>query len=248
MAQSVFGVGFLFATPSGVNPTPTRFGRLQDVGVDFSYDSKLLYGSNQYALEQARGKAKIELKAAIGVVDPALFNNIFFGLTTATGETLNSIDESATPSAGTFTVANGGTFSQDLGVYNTVTGLYLTRVASAPASGQYAVNTTTGVYTTNTAQNGQALRASYTYASSATGTNLSFTNQLMGSGVVFSVQLVNKFKGSDSVVRSLFLNFPAVQCAKLAMPLKLDDFTLPQLDMSAQDNGSGAVFNYSMTG
>ena len=35
---------------------------------------------------------------------------------------------------------------------------------------------------------------------------------------------------------------------KLAMPLKLDDFSLPQLDMSAQDDGSGNVFNYSMTG
>jgi hypothetical protein len=248
MAQSVFGVGFLFATPSGTNPTPTRFGRLQDVAVDFSYDNKLLYGSNQYALEQARGKAKIELKATVGVVDPILFNNIYFGLTTAAGETLSSVDETATPSAGTFTVANGGTFSQDLGVYNTVTGLWLTRVASAPSAGQYAVNTATGVYTTNTAQNGQSLRVSYTYASSSTGTSLAFTNQPMGAGVIFSVQLVNKFKGSDGVVRSLYLNFPAVQCPKLAMPLKLDDFTLPQLDMSAQDNGSGNVFNYSMTG
>jgi len=219
MAQSVFGVGFLFATPQGANPTPTRFGRLQDVGVDFSYDSKLLYGSNQYALEQARGKAKIELKAAVGVVDPALFNAVFFGLTTTTGETLNSIDESATPSAGTFTVANGGTFSQDLGVYNTITGLWMTRVASAPTAGQYAVNTTTGVYTTNTAQNGQLLKVSYTYASASTGTSLAFTNQLMGSSVIFSVQLVNKFRGSDGVVRSLYLNFPAVQCPKLSLPL-----------------------------
>ena len=248
MAQSVFGVGFLFATPSGANPTPMRFGRLQDVGVDFSYDTKLLYGSNQYALEQARGKAKIELKAAVGVVDPLLFNNVFFGLTTTTGETLNSVDESATPSAGAFTVANGATFSQDLGVYNTVTGLWMTRVASAPAAGQYALNTTTGVYTVNTAQNGQLLKASYTYASASTGSSLAFTNQLMGASVIFSVQLVNRFKGADGVVRSLYLNFPAVQCPKLSMPLKLDDFTLPQLDMSAQDNGAGAVFNYSMTG
>src|ERR1700678_361897 len=165
MAQSVFGVGFLFATPPGSNPTPTRFGRLQDVSVDFSYDQKLLYGSNQYALEQARGKAKIDLKATVGVVDPALFNNVYFGLTTATGETLNSVDEAATPSSATFTVANGATFSQDLGLYNTVTGLWMTPVAPAPALGQYAVNTTTGVYTVNTGQNGQLLRASYTYAS-----------------------------------------------------------------------------------
>ena len=248
MAQSVFGVGFLFATPQGAAPTPTRFGRLQDVSVDFSYDQKLLYGSNQYALENARGKAKIDLKATVGVVDPNLFNNIFFGLGASTGETLNSIDEAATPTAESFTVANGSTFSQDFGVYNTVTGLWMSRVASSPAAGQYAVDTATGVYTTNTAQNGQLLRASYSYASPGTGANLSFDNQLMGSGVIFSVQLVNKFRGGDGVVRSLFLNFPAVQCAKLSMPLKLDDFTLPQLDMSAQDNGSGAVFNYSMTG
>jgi predicted phage tail protein len=218
------------------------------VQVDFSYDSKLLYGSNQYALEQARGKAKIDLKAAIGVVDPSLFNNIFFGLATAAGETLNSIDESATPASGTFTVANAATFSQDLGVYNTVTGLWMTRVAATPAAGQYAVNTTTGVYTTSTSQNGQLLKVSYTYASAASGSSLAFTNQIMGSTVIFSVQLVNKFKGADNVVRSLFLNFPAVQCPKLSMPLKLDDFTLPQLEMSAQDNGSGNVFNYSMTG
>jgi hypothetical protein len=246
MAQSVFGVGFLFATPQGANPTPTRFGRLQDVGVDFQYDLKLLYGSNQFALEQARGKAKIDLKATIGVVDPALFNNIYFGLTTTAGETLNSVDEAATPSAGSFTVANSGTFSQDLGVYNTVTGLWMTRVASGPAAGQYAVSA--GAYTVNTAQNGQLLRASYTYTSSSTGSKLSYTNQLMGAGVTFSVQLVNKFKGSDGIVRSLFLNFPAVQCPKLSLPLKLDDFTLTQLDMSAQDDGSGNVFNYSMTG
>ena len=248
MAQSVFGVGFLFATPLGTSPTPTRFGRLQDVQVDFSYDSKLLYGSNQYALENARGKAKIDLKASVGVVDPNLFNNIFFGLSTSTGETLNSVDEPQTSAASSITVANASTFSQDLGVYNTVTGLWMTRVASSPAAGQYAVNTATGVYTINAAQQNQLLKVSYTYASPSTGVSLSFTNQLMGSSIIFSVQLVNKFRGADGVVRSLFLDFPAVQCPKLSMPLKLDDFTLPQLDMSAQDNGSGNVFNYSMTG
>lgn len=248
MAQSNFGVGFLFATPQGTNPTPTRFGRLQDVAVDFSYDAKLLYGSNQYALEQARGKAKIDIKATVAVVDPALFNNIFFGLTLAAGETLNSVDEVATPSTGTFTVANGGTYSQDLGLYNTVTKLWMSRVASAPAAGQYAVNVATGVYTTNTAQNGQKLLASYTYASSSTGSSLAFTNQLMGTNVVFSVQLVSKYRQQDGQLRSMFMNFPAVVCPKLSMPLKLDDFTLPQLDMTAGDDGSGNVFNYSFTG
>jgi hypothetical protein len=252
MAQSVFGVGFLFATPTGANPTPTRFGRLQDVSVDFSYDIKMLYGSYQFPLEQARGKGKIDLKATLGVVDPSLFNNIFFGLTTTTGQTLNSIDEAQTVPAPsgpyTVTVNNGGTFSQDLGIYNTVTGLWMTRVASGPATGQYSVNTTTGVYTFNSTQASAAVKISYTYAASGSGTSLAYTNQLMGSEPGFSVQLVNQFTGSDNISRSLFLNFPRVICPKLSMPLKLDDFLLPQLDMSAGDNGTGSVFNYSMTG
>ena len=243
MPQSSFGTGFLFATPAGANPTPVRFGALQDVTVDFSFDLKMLYGASQFALEQARGKAKIELKASIGRLDPALFNQVYFGLSAPTGEVLNSVDEAATPSSGAFTVANGSTYATDLGLYNTVTGLWMTRVAASPAAGQYTVNTATGVYATNTAQNGQALRASYTYASASTGSTTAATNQLMGSGPIFGVSLVNRFRG-----KSLYLNFPAVQSSKLGLPLKLDDFTLSALDMSAQDDGNGNVFTWSMTG
>lgn len=253
MAQSVFGVGFLFATPAGANPTPTRFGRLQDVSVDFSFDIKLLYGGFQFPVEQARGKGKIDIKASIGVVDPNLFNNIFFGLTTSTGQTLNSIDEGPTAIPATpfqITVANGGTFSQDLGVYNITTKLWMVRVASGPTAGQYSVNTTTGVYLFASADNvsGYSVKISYTYTASGSGTKLAYTNQILGSNVVFSMQLVNSFKGQDGVNRSIFLNFPAVQCPKLSMPLKMDDFTIPSLDLSAGDDGAGNVFNYSMTG
>lgn len=253
MAQSVFGVGFLFATPSGANPTPTRFGRLQDVSVDMSFDMKMLYGSLQFPVEQARGKGKLDIKASIGVFDPALFNNIFFGLTASTGQTLNSVDEGPTAIPTTpfqITVANGATFGQDLGVYNISTKLWMSRVASAPTAGQYAVNTTTGVYTFASADNvsGYSVKISYTYTAAGSGTKLAYTNQLMGGNVVFSMQLVNQFKGQDGVNRSLFMNFAAVQCPKLSMPLKMDDFSIPSLDMSAGDDGSGNVFNYSATG
>lgn len=249
MAQSLFGVGFMFATPGAANPTVNRFGRLQDVSVDFSFDLKLLYGSNQFALEQARGKGKIDIKASIGVIDPTLFNTIFFGLTTTTGETLSSIDESATTATTTFTVANAATYSADLGLYNTVTGLWMTRVASAPGAGAYSVNLGTGVYTIAAAQENQLLKVSYTYLSAATGKSLAFPNQIMGNEPAgFQLQLVNKFKGSDGLTRSMYLNFANVVCPKLSMPLKLDDFTLPGLEMSAQDDGTGNVFNYSMTG
>ena len=245
MPQSVFGVGYLYATPTGANPTPTRFGALQDVSVDFSFDTKALYGSNQFALEQARGKGKIEIKAGIGRVDPNLFNSIFFGLTTQVGETLNSIDETGTIAAGAVTVVNAANWTQDLGVYNVTTGAYMTRVASAPSGNQYAV--AAGAYSFNAALNGDVVRISYVYNSASTGTRLAFTNQPMGSSVIFSLTLVNQFAGVGGR-KSLFMTFPAVQAGKLAMPLKLDDFTLTSLDMSAQDDGTGNVFSYSMTG
>jgi hypothetical protein len=248
MAQSVFGVGFMFGIPQGANPTPVRFGRLQDVSEDFSFDLKPLHGSNQVALEQGRGKAKIDLKATIAVIDPNLFNQVFFGMTSVTGEILNSVDEAQTPSAGTFTVANGATMSKDFGVYNTITGLFMTRVASGPAAGQYAVNEATGVYTTNAAQNTQLLRVSYSYASASTGSTVTYGNQLMGAGVTFRLSLVGKFKGGDGIIRSYYKNYAAVQASKLSQALKLDDWMMPGLDMSAQDDGSGNVFSYSMTG
>jgi hypothetical protein len=245
MPQSVFGVGYVFATPAGANPTPTRFGALQDVSVDFSFDTKALYGSNQFALEQARGKGKIEVKAGVGRVDPNLFNAIFFGQTIQPGESLNSIDETGTIASGAVTVANAANWTQDLGVYNVTTGLYMTRVAASPSANQYTV--AAGVYGFNAAQNGNVVRVSYVYNSSSTGTRLAFTNPPMGSSVIFSMTLVNQFAGVGGR-KSLFMTFPAVQAGKLSMPLKLDDFTLTSLDISAQDDGTGNVFSYSMTG
>lgn len=255
MAQSVFSTGNLFGIPSGANPTPIRFATLQDVAVDFKFDLKKLYGGAQFPVEQARGKGEIDIKATAGRVDPNLFNQIFFGASIATGQTLNSVDETSAIPTTPFqiTVANGATFSVDLGVYNATTGLYMTRGATATGAGVYAVNTTTGVYTFNTADVGSTVRISYTYtATTTTNATITQTNPLLGVGsIIFGLQLVNQTKvvvAGASVIKQFKLSFPAVQASKLNMPLKLDDFSLPTFDMSAQDDGAGNVFSWSITG
>ena len=253
MAQSVFSTGNLFGIPSGANPTPVRFATLQDVAVDFSFDLKMLYGGYQFPVEQFRGKGKIDIKATTGRVDPNLFNQIFFGASIGTGQTLNSVDETSVIPTTPFqiTVINGATFSVDLGVYNATTGLYMTRGATATGAGVYAVNTTTGVYTFNTADVGSKVRISYTYtATTTTNSTVTQTNPLLGAGIVFGLQLVNTTPvvvAGALVQKSLKLAFPAVQASKLNMPLKLDDVTLPTFDLSAQDDGSGNIFTWSMT-
>lgn len=245
MVQSVFGAGFLFGIPSGANTTPVMFGAVQDTSVDFSFDLKQLYGQNQFALEQARGKGKIDIKSSVGRFDPNLFNQIYFGQTTTGGEVLSSISEAqaipATPY--TVTAANATTFKTDLGVYSTTLGRFLTRVASSPTTGQYAVNASTGVYTFAAADTGGNVKLNYTYSSASTGTTLAAANPTMGSSPIFSLQLVNSFKS-----KSISLTFNAVQSSKLSLPMKLDDFSLPALDMSAQDDGTGNVFTWTLTG
>lgn len=243
MAQSVFGAGFLWGTPSGSNQTPRLFAAMQDVSVDFSFDMKQLHGQHSFALEQARGKGKIDIKASLGRIDPLLFNDLFFGMTAVAGETLGGVLETA-PIPGTpftITVTNSATWARDLGVFDTSTGLFMTRVASAPTTGQYSV--AAGEYLFALADVGHVVKISYTYTSASTGKSVAGTNPVMGTGPTFRMDLVNSFKS-----KTLTMSFPAVQSSKLSFPMKLDDFALPSLDFSAQDDGTGSVFNYSMTG
>ena len=194
MAQSIFSTGNLWGIPAGTNVTPVRFGTLQDVAVNFSFDLKKLYGGFQFPVEQARGKGTIDIKATLGRVDPILFNQVFFGLTNPTGEVLGSTDES-TSIAATVTVANSSTWSVDLGVYFTGLNKYLTRVASGPTTGQYSV--TSGVYTFAAADvtTSGLVKISYTYTSAATGNTITQSNTLLGNNVILGLQLTEYFKG-----------------------------------------------------
>ena len=63
MTQNVFGAGVLWATPTTdaygntiANPTPVQFGIAQEVSVDVSFDTKMLYGQNQFPVAVGRGK------------------------------------------------------------------------------------------------------------------------------------------------------------------------------------------------
>lgn len=244
MAHTNFGAGFLYAIPAGANPTPKVFGAIQDTSVDWAWDSKPLHGQFQGALEQFRGKLKMDLKVTMARMDANLFNSVVWGQTLTTGEVLSSLVENGLVAAGTFTVANSATFATDLGIINKTTGKAYTRVASAPAAGQYSV--AAGVYTVPVGDNGVNFFVAYTYTSASTGATVTGTNPLMGSGVIFRVVLTNVTQNVGGA-KTEYLTFPAVQCFKLAIPQKLDDITYPQLDMSAQDDGAGNLWTWSNT-
>lgn len=90
----------------------------------------------------------------VGQVDTA--NPIVISQSTEESTTIPS-----TPGPYTVTVTEAATFALDLGVIKGVTPMV--RVSGVPAAGQYAVNTSTGVYTFNAVDQGDAIDITYTY-------------------------------------------------------------------------------------
>lgn len=240
-----FGTGNLYATPVG-GGDPLPLGALQDVSVDFTGDVKQLYGQNQFALDVARGKVKIEGKAKAGLIDLNLYNAFFFGQSVGVGETLAAFNEAATvPASSTYTVtaANGASLKTNLGVYYATTGQKLSQVtAGSEAAGKYSVSGV-GVYTFAAADASKAVLLNYAYGSPSTGYNLVGANVLMGVLPTFQIVLANQFKG-----KSQTLTLYCCVSSKLSLPFKQDDYQVAEIDFMAQDNGAGQVFAWTATG
>lgn len=246
MRQFNFGSGQMYGIDS--NGAPLRFGALQDVSVDFSADIKMLHGQESFALAVGRGKAKIECKAAFAEINLKAYSSLYFNQAVTTGHVKQAINEAgAVPAASTFTitVANAATYKRDLGVVDVLTGNPLTQVgiAATPTAGQYKVDPATGIYTFAAADANKAVLLNYLYNVASTGSTMAINNTLMGAAPVFGVVLTQTFQG-----KSYLLELYSNVSDKLTSPFKQDDFSVPELTFSAQDNGSGQVGYISVSG
>lgn len=239
---NVYGIQLTDASGVAVAaPTPAKFGTLQDISFDISFTNKELRGQNQFAESIARAGGKISGKAKFGQFDVPLLNSLFFGQTVTTGQTLVADGEAASIPASPYsiTVANAATFKDDLGVVDVLTGTRLTRVASAPAAGQYTVSAV-GVYLFAAADTTKAVLISYSYTA-VTGTTISVTNQLMGYAPTFKLECFNPYGGGNQMV-TLY------NCisSKFSMPFKNEDYSVPEFDFDAFADGvTGKVFDMS---
>lgn len=241
-----FGSGSLYGRQTGVNnPTPIRFGAVQDVSIDYSAENKELFGQYQMPIFVARGPVKISGKARFAQLNALTFNNMFFGESSiGTTPVLAAIDEQQNVSANIATVTNNGNYVQDLGVVNTNTGALMTRVASAPVgTGNYAVNESTGVYTFNSAMNGTIVSISYDYnGASGAGTKIVNTNKLMGTAPQFLVVLAGSLAG-----KAMRMRLNACVASKLNLATKLTDYMMPEFDFSAFADSANNIgdFNFA---
>lgn len=238
-----FGSGTLWGVPSVSNPTPIKFGVLQGVDLSIESNTKELYGQYQYPVAVARGLSKLQGKAKFAQISGFLFNSLFFNSSLVTGQLTTANDESGTVATAAITVANSATFVTDLGVVNSSTGLPYTRVASAPAAGQYSVSA--GVYTFNASENGNGMKISYQYTVAGTGQKAAVSNSLIGTAPTFKLVLENLDPTTTGKKHVLTLN----QCvaSKLSFATKLEDFNIPDFEFSAFADSSGNLFTYSMS-
>lgn len=242
-----FGSGTLWGFPVGgntaTNPTPSKFGTLQDVSLDISGDVKQLYGQKQFPEAVARGKCKISGKAKFAAINGKMMNDLFFGQTMGTGTIKVSLDEIKSVTAGSATVANAAQFKQDWGVRYVATGLPLTRVSAGPAVGQYSVSA--GVYTFNTGDNGSNnVIISYTYTAAASGAQMNITNQLMGFAPTIQVFLEQTYNDTASAPNQFGVLLYSVVASKLSLATKQEDFIIPEFDFEAFANAAGQVIDF----
>ncbi len=246
--QYSFGTGTLWGAATAdalgnviANPTPVKFGTLNDVSVEIDRDIKELYGQLAFPVAVGGGKMKVAVKAKFAQIVGRIFNDLFLGQGLVAG-TLTSANEDltgtaipTTPFIITVTPPNAGTFLRDLGVLDS-NGVPMQRVASAPATGQYSL--AGAVYTFAAADVAKVVYISYGYTYTlATAKSLTFNNIAMGTVPIFGLDLSCRFQGKQAYIR-------LGQCVakKLSFDPKQDDYTMLDMDIAAfADPVTGSV-------
>jgi hypothetical protein len=243
-----FGCGDVFINPltqgnPATNPTPEQLLGLQDVSIDIDQKFVELKGANKGPDDVATAEMTVKGKASMGRTDIDVLNQAFFADTTVTGITQTIPDEAQTiPATGPFTVTvNSHTlFTKDLGVRYTATAQPLTRVASGPTTGQYAVSA--GVYTFAAADTGLGVTISYN-VSNAAGKTLTVHNQLMGYGPIVEVYLWEPYGSILNVSNLNGFHFYAARFGKSGNPEKRADFVYVPIEFECFPNAAGQWFD-----
>ncbi|MCB4802650.1 hypothetical protein QO001_002202 [Methylobacterium brachiatum] len=237
-----FGSGVLIGTRTDIaNATPVNFGLVQEVTIDETATIKELYGQQQHPLAIARGTIKTTGKAKVARISGLAIASLFYGVALVPGQVMTAFGEAGTIPADkpyAVTTANAATAVDDLGVLNALTGLPFTRVATAPAPGQYSV--ANGVYTFAADDKGKSLLINYTYVLAGAGQRFTVTNQLLGTTPTFSAQFYTTFQGNAVNVK-----FNNCTSSKLGFGTKLEDFVMPEFDFSVFADAAGNVATWS---
>lgn len=249
-----FGAGFIWATPlqtaAGVavsNPTPLLMGVVQGVDVDIKRELKKLHGSATFPVDVAGGKSSITGKISTANIYANLFETVVFGSVGSAGKAgivADTTGQVIGAGAVTVTPPASGAWAGDLGVIDVSTARPLARVASAPATGQYAVNDASGAYTFAAADQGKAVYINYRYSVSGVGSGartVGINNVQMGYVPTFRLDLLQAYKGEEAT-----LTLYSCVADGIKFGSKNDDYTIPEFGFEAYADAANRVGVWSL--
>lgn len=245
--QKVFGAGRFYGIPTSANPTPSPFGVVQDMSLDFKRDVKRLHGLNQLPVDVAGGMLTVTGKVTMAVIGGRLINDLLIGGSLTNGTQYPWIADEAntiagtTLGTGTFTVANGAGFQLDLGIKNSTGGVPYARVSTSAtlSTGQYSV-TTAGVYSVSSLEGNIAFKASYLFSTSG-GQNVSMTNQPMGKTGNFQAVMDLLWTNIAAVQEKASIQLNNCMATDFNMATKLDDYTKPTFGFDAATDATDTL-------
>jgi hypothetical protein len=234
----VFGAGDVWLKEAtGTNPKTIKAGTLKGASLDMGEETVKMYGNKKYPKDVANGQGTLTGKLSLGEIEPALVKAVLAGSTEATGYEEMVTQTGAIP-ATPFQITVTG-LKEDYGVRYLDSGLSLLRVASAPAVGQYSVVEGTGVYTFASADNvaGKSVEINGVKDVVGSGSTVTYTNQLMGSGSTWKLRLWNTYG-----TRKIGYYLPAVKIGKGGLNFQSDAHAAPEYDFEAFESSDGTVF------
>lgn len=255
MSQYIFGAGVLWATPlvdafgnTVTNGTPLQLAVCQEISMDESFETKKLYGQNQFPVDVGRGKGNLGIKAKFAQVNGLTVSSLYFGQTLAAGLNAYKYDVTGstiptTPFQITVVPANTGTYTTDMGVRDS-NGIPMTKVASGPTTGQYSQSG--AVYTFAAADVGKLVFISYAYTNTvaqvAGSTKMQIVNVPMGAAPICRLDVFFTKNG-----KIFSTQYPQAIASKLGWQSKLDDYMVPELDFECFADGAGNVMYRSFS-
>lgn len=257
MSQYIFGAGTIWATPlqdafgnTVTNGTPVQLAVSQEISMDEGFETKKLYGQNQFPVDVGRGKGNLGVKAKFAQVNGLAVSSLYYGQTLTTGLNGYVFDVTGATIPGTpFTVTptipgvTAGTWAADMGVRD-ANGKPMTKVASAPATGQYSVNA--GVYTFAAADTGNRVFISFAYTNTVAqapgATKMVIQNVPMGNAPIVRLDIFFSKNG-----KQFGTQYPNAIASKLNWQSKLDDYMVPEMDFEAFADPAGNVMYRSFS-
>lgn len=213
--------------PNGITvPVPVTL----DTSASTASGSTLPFTSTAgVAVGQAASNANIPAGAVVA--------SIIANTSVTLSEPISGVVASASPVVfgPSITVANAATFIDDLGIINLNTGMQLTPVTSAPATGEYSVSNGTYLFAEADAAAGLVVTPSYEYSQAEAGSGFTYYAQPMGFRPTFKLVLSNQGLMNDPAFsgQPLSMTLWSVGINKFSLDFKNEDWTIPETDFSA---------------